>query len=201
MVIDRASLPWVLSTVAHEWVHNYLALFPLGWNYFASGEMTTINETVAEIVGNELGHRALLSFYLDLARPEPEQPEQTQPPPDEPPPFNFRAEMRKTRLEVDRLLAAGHVEEAEAYMEARRRYFVENGYNLRVLNQAYFAFHGSYGASAASVSPIGPKLERLRSLTPDLRAFLRTVRWFTAPAQLDEALAQWEDRLHNQSPD
>src|SRR5688572_28279357 len=55
MVVDRASLRWVLSTVAHEWAHNYLVFYPLGWNYFKSQDLTTINETVAEIVGNEIG--------------------------------------------------------------------------------------------------------------------------------------------------
>ncbi|NJN82480.1 MAG: hypothetical protein HC802_09540, partial [Caldilineaceae bacterium] len=127
MVIDRASLPWVLSTVAHEWVHNYLVFFPLGWNYFSSGEMSTINETVAEIVGNEIGERALIAHYPEFAPPEdpsqapndeaqtapetrpswppldgawPENP--LAPPPQEPPRFDFRTEMRQTRLEVDR---------------------------------------------------------------------------------------------------
>ena len=38
--------------------------------------------------------------------------------------------MRETRLHVDALLEAGLVETAEAYMEARRRYFVEKGYPL-----------------------------------------------------------------------
>ena len=102
--------------------------------------------------------------------------------------------MRITRLYVDRLLAEGRVEEAEAYMEARRREFVANGYPLRVLNQAYFAFHGSYGTSPASTSPIGPKLERLRELMPDLKTFLETVRVFNSVEDLDRALEEWESR-------
>ena len=56
MVVDRASLGWILSTVAHEWVHNYLTFFPLGINYGQTNEITIINETVADIVGNEIGH-------------------------------------------------------------------------------------------------------------------------------------------------
>ena len=205
MVVDRASLPWVLSTVAHEWVHNYLAFFPLGWSYFASGEMTTLNETVAEIVGNEIGHRALQRHYLEPAQPEtPDAPatgeaEASAPLSEllglpEPLPFDFRSAMRETRLTVDLLLAQGRVDEAEAYMEERRQFFVENGVPLRVLNQAYFAFHGSYGTSAASTSPIGPKLDELRSLTPSLRDFLHAVRTFTAPDDLDRALDEWRGR-------
>ena len=191
MVIDRAGLEWILSTVAHEWCHNYLTLFPLGLNYMTSADLTTINETVAEIVGNEIGERTLRTFYPDQVRP----PQVDQPPQaataDEEPVFEFGTEMRETRLRVDELLAAGQVEAAEAYMEARRQLFVENGYPLRVLNQAYFAFHGSYGTSAASTSPIGPKLEELRTLTPDLQTFLVVVRNITSVEELDAVLAQW----------
>jgi hypothetical protein len=189
MVIDRASLRWVLSTVAHEWVHNYLVFFPLGWNYFKSQELTTMNETVAEIVGNEIGDAALSRYYADAAAPPPSGSELVLP--NDGRPFDFRAEMRETRLEVDRLLADGQVAEAEDYMERRRKEFVEQGYPLRVLNQAYFAFHGSYGTSAASTSPIGPKLERLRDLAPDLATFLKTVRGFTSVEDLDDALSDW----------
>jgi len=195
MVIDRAGLDWILSTVAHEWTHNYLTLFPLGLNYMTSSDLTIINETVAEIVGNEIGAGALRRYYPDLVPPPPDPRaafiREYEPYYAAQPPFDFRAEMRKTRLEVDRLLAEDRVAEAEAYMEERRQLFVENGYPLRVLNQAYFAFHGSYGTSAASSSPIGPKLERLRDLTPDLPTFLRTVRWFTSSADIDRALAEW----------
>lgn len=191
MVVDRASLWWILSTVAHEWTHNYLSFFPLGLNYATNPDLTTLNETVAEIVGNEVGERALRVFYPNEPLP-PKRSEQEQPLPTEPPVFDFEIEMRQTRLAVDALLALGQVEAAERYMEARRIYFVENGYPLRAINQAYFAFHGSYGTSPASTSPIGPKLERLRELMPDLKTFLTTVRGMTSEAELDAALAQWE---------
>jgi hypothetical protein len=191
MVIDRASLRWVLSTVAHEWVHNYLTLYPLGWNYFASQEMTIINETVAEIVGNEIGDLALARYYPDLAPPPAPASTTLSEPSDEPPAFDFRTEMRATRLEVDRLLAAGDVAGAEAYMEARRQLFVENGYLLRVLNQAYFAFHGSYGTSPSSSSPISPNLDALRAAVPDVLTFLRTVRELASPEDVDAALTDF----------
>ena len=194
MVIDRAGLEWILSTVAHEWCHNYLTLFPLGLNYMTSADLTTINETVAEIVGNEIGERTLRTFYPDQVRPpEPARP-MAPTDPEEPPPFDFGTEMRETRLRVDGLLAAGQVEAAERYMEARRRLFVQHGYPLRVLNQAYFAFHGSYGTSAASTSPIGPKLEELRTLTPDLQTFLVAVRDITSVEELEAVLGQWTNK-------
>ena len=86
--------------------------------------------------------------------------------------------MRETRLRVDDLLAEGRVEEAEAYMEERRLIFVEQGYGLRKLNQAYFAFHGSYATSPSSGNPIGGQLEWLRAQSPTLRDYVRTVSSF-----------------------
>lgn len=189
IVTDQASLPWVLSTVAHEWVHNYLTLFPLGFNYATTNDVSILNETVAEIAGDELGAAVLLASYPELAYLFPGKDE----PPPSPatnatPPFDFNQEMRHTRMVVDQFLTSGRVEDAEEYMQIRRQLFHENGYPIRKLNQAYFAFHGSYGTGPAASSPIGPKLQQLRALTPDLRTFLETVRWFTSPADLDAAL-------------
>lgn len=193
-VIDRAPVDWVLSTVAHEWVHNYLTLFPLGINYMTSAELTIMNETVADIVGDEIGRRALERFYPDIARELAEREAAEENLEEAPPAFDFRKEMRHTREIVDLFLSLGRVEDAEEYMEIRRLLFVENGYAIRKLNQAYFAFHGSYGTGAAATSPIGPKMEELRSLTPDVRTFLATVRGFTSSEDLDRALAQWRNQ-------
>ena len=191
MVLDRAELPWILSTVAHEWTHNYLTLFPLGLLYNASHDLTTINETVAEIVGDEIGLKAQQMYYPESLPSAHAAAESSAPAAGEPPTFDFNAEMRHTRETVDKFLALGLVDEAEKYMELRRLLFVENGFPLRKLNQAYFAFHGSYGTSAASTSPIGPKLERLREHTPDLHTFLRAVRGVTSLEKLDEVMAEW----------
>jgi hypothetical protein len=214
MVVDRASLGWVLSTVAHEWVHNYLTLAPLGIRYGQSNDLTTMNETVADIVGDEIGLRLVQRFYPELlpVHHVPTAAEvlerESAPRSYFQIPFDFRREMHTTRLEVDRLLAEGKVEEmhttrlevdrllaegkveeAEAYMETRRQFFVENGRPLRVLNQAYFAFHGAYGTSAASTDPIGPKLVALRDVTEGVADFLRLVRNFTSVEELEAALA------------
>lgn len=195
MVVDRYGLSWTVETIAHEWVHNYLAFRPLGWANFKGGEGVTINETVASIVGEELGQALLALYYPDqLPLPQPSAPAPGNGKPPEPPPFDFNREMRATRQVVDRLLAHGYVEEAEAYMEARRQRFVANGYPLRVLNQAYFAFHGSYATSPAATDPIGPKLRELRRLSPSLAAFLRTVEGMSSAAEIDAAL----ERLRSQ---
>lgn len=211
MVVESSSLEWVLSTIAHEWVHHYLFLFPLGLRYASNDEVTTLNETIAEIVGNEIGERLVRRYdseaalspagtdgsptdencacnTADLWSQSRELAQQRWERYDRPLPFDFQRAMRETRLHVDALLGAGLVETAEAYMEARRRYFVAQGYPLRVLNQAYFAFHGSYATGAAASSPIGPLLQQLRSESDDLAHFLEQVRWFTSLSDLEKAL-------------
>jgi hypothetical protein len=60
-------------------------------------------------------------------------------------------------------------------MEAERQQLVAAGYHLRRLNQAYFAFHGSYATSPASVDPIGPWMRQLRAQSGSLKAFLDEV--------------------------
>jgi len=192
MVSDEASLAWILDTIAHEWVHTHMAFHPLGWHMFDNPQMDTINETVATIIGKEIGAEVAYRYY-DIPKPKPtplpEKPSEL-PPPD-PNKFDFQTEMRRTRLKVDELLAQGRVEEAEAYMEARRREFVKHGYPIRKLNQAYFAFHGTYATTSASTDPIGPKLRELRSLIPDLATFMREVQKITRPEDLDRLLEQW----------
>lgn len=189
MVLDTTDLRWVLSTVAHEWVHTYLAFYPLGWHYFDNGDATTINETVSSIVGDEVGDLVLQRYYPDLMPP----PAIDRPPPTADgdaltPKFDFSRDMRETRQVVDQLLAEGRIDEAESYMEARRQHLLANGYSIRKLNQAYFAFHGSYATGPGAVDPIGPKLEQLRAQRDSLAAFLHTVRSFRGMQDLEQAL-------------
>lgn len=198
MVVAYPMLEWVLDTITHEWTHTYLFYRPLGWHYYDSGAMRTINETVASIIGAEIGQRALQRFYPERVWPAPwPQPLSMrgdwlgkQAEADTAPGFEFGAFMRETRLETDRRLAAGQIEEAEAYMEARRQALVAQGYAIRKLNQAYFAFHGSYAVGAASTDPLGGKLRALRARVDDLAEFVQTVAQFSTAADLDAALAQ-----------
>jgi hypothetical protein len=136
----------------------------------------------------------MVRFYPELLPPPP--PEQSdQPQTDEatlePPPFDFRAEMRTTRLKVDELLAEGKIEEAEAYMEERRQFFWEHGYHIRKLNQAYFAFHGAYAdlpGGAAGEDPVGAAVRTLRAQSPSLAEFLKRIAWMSSFEQLQEAI-------------
>ncbi len=174
MIPEIYGLGFVLDTMPHEWVHDFLAFYPLGWAYGTSGELTTMNETVADIVGDEIGQYLARRYYPEYVR-EPRPAPTPAPKPTEPPAFDYNAFMRETRLRTDELLAQGRVDEAEAYMEQRRLELQEHGYYIRKLNQAYFAFCGSYATGPGSVSPIGPQLQSLRRASASLRDFLFTV--------------------------
>jgi hypothetical protein len=177
IVSDTSPRDYAFQAVAHEWMHTYLFFRPLGFNYFGSPPMRVINETVADIVGRVVAERVLLEQWGQRPPERPSPGGEAPPPPgeEEPPTerFNFRREMRQTSLVTERLLQEGQVEEAERYMEERRRLFVQEGYNIRKLNQAYFAFHGTYADSPGSINPIGPQLETLFERAGSLKGFIQ----------------------------
>ncbi len=171
VVSPYRSLRDALVTTAHEWLHHWFFFRPLGQHYWDSPDMTTLNETAATLGGQAIGDRAFATMTGEVVeRAPPDERSKTGPGA-----FDFRAEMRDTRLHTEELLAEARIEEAEAYMDERRRLMVENGYNIRKINQAYFAFHGSYATSAASVSPIDGQLRGLLERSESLREFLRRV--------------------------
>ena len=195
MVMQTTDLNWLAEVVAHEWIHNYLSLRPLGINYLTSPELRTMNETAASIAGKEIGRELIARYYPELLPPPPEElPAEPAcgSQPAEPPAFDYRREMHETRLEADRLLAEGKVEEAEQYMEGRRVFFWENGYLIRKLNQAYFAFHGAYAdepGGAAGEDPVGAAVRRLRKESPSLSHLLKRIAWMSSYEQLQGATA------------
>jgi hypothetical protein len=193
MVMQTTNLEYITEIVAHEWIHNYFTLRPLGLYYFTSQETRTINETAATLGGKEIGRMVMERYYPELLPPPlpPEPPEIIDPPPA--PVFDFRAEMHTTRLVVDDLIAKGQIEEAEAYMEARRIFFWENGYQIRKLNQAYFAFHGAYAdhpEGPAGDDPVGEAVRQFYQYSPSLASFLSRIAWITSLEQLQLALEE-----------
>ncbi|MCA9902662.1 MAG: hypothetical protein KC547_02300 [Anaerolineae bacterium] len=202
MVLERTSIPSSLDTFAHEWSHHYLLTFPLGLNYDFDSEARIINETTATLFGREVSRLVLARYYPDLLAAVPvSPPAQVALAPHmpafmplslpsivaQPPAFDFGAEMNETRIEVDRLLAAGNIDAAETYMEKRREVFVDNGYLIRRLNQAYFAFYGGYQTGAPGAGgedPIGAAVQRLRDRSLSLHAWIVTMRSITTRDQL-----------------
>jgi hypothetical protein len=186
-VTDDASLQFTIETVAHEWLHSYLAFKPLGFLYLldATGlspnyDIATMNETVVGIVSKEIANLVVQKYYPEY--------ENTTPPPTEEPEFDFNQEMREIRRAVDSYLAQGEISQAEAFMEEKRQYLASQGYYIRKLNQAYFAFYGTYADSPTSISPIGTELKQLREQSPSLKDFLDTAASMTSRQDLINSL-------------
>lgn len=196
MVQETDDLNWLIEVIAHEWTHNYLTLRPLGINYDTSPELRTMNETTASLAGKEIANAVIAKFYPERMPPPPQpvpaQPQQeTNPVPASPPEFDFNHEMHTTRVKVDELLSAGKIAEAEAYMEQRRQFMWDHGYQIRKLNQAYFAFHGAYAdvpGGAAGNDPVGPAVRALRAKSNTLEQFIDRIAWFTSFDQLQIAV-------------
>ncbi len=194
MVLRTTNFAWTIETIAHEWTHNFLTLRPLGMLYAETPQIRTMNETTASLSGKEIAFEFYAQYYPQFL-PEPVT-QQAQPSAEtqetiEPPVFDFRAEMHTTRLTVDELLAEGKIEEAENYMEQRRAFFWENGYLIRKINQAYFAFYGAYAdvpGGAAGTDPVGPAVVSLREKSESLAAFLNRISWMTSFESLLNAL-------------
>ncbi len=187
-VTDDANLRFVLDTAAEEWLHQYLAFTPLGFRYVLDlagisrdYDIATMNETVASMVSKEIGASIYKKHYAQNETDDTE-------PAVAAPRFDFNREMREIRQAVDDFLAQGKIDEAEAFMEQKRQYLAANGYYLRKLNQAYFAFFGTYADSPTSISPIGADIKELRSRSASLKAFLDTVTVMTSRRELAESV-------------
>lgn len=181
MVPAIGSVRGTLRTISHEWTHHYLALRPLGRGYFASYELRSINETVADVVGDELGRLVYARYYAGPGEtaeltpsPSPDGGQPAQP--------SFGDLMRGIRAEVEVHLARGDVAGAEAYMAEQQASLARRGYYVRRLNTAYLSFFGAYSGGA---NPYEPKLRALRQRSGSLSRFLEQVSGITSDADLD----------------
>ncbi|MDM8520814.1 hypothetical protein QUF64_12260 [Anaerolineales bacterium HSG6] len=173
MVIRYGYMPYLADVIIHEWTHNYLFTFQsnLAWGFVDAPRLHTLNETTSSLVGEELSRELITRYYPEWVKHLPPLDRETgQPEPSEP--SEYHLTMRRIRQTADELLAEGNIEEAEAFMEAERQKLVEKGHNLRKLNQAYFAFHGSYALSPGSIDPTGQHVRQLRASSPSLKAFV-----------------------------
>jgi hypothetical protein len=191
IVSDNLSLTNTVNIAVEEWFHQYLAFRPLGFRYFLDSiglqqdpELIVLNETFVGMVSREIGAEIIERYYKGVEYKAPANNSQG---------FSFYDEMSETRKIVDYYLEQGKIVEAEYYMEKRRMYFIEHGYYIRKLNQAYFAFHGIYGESPASVSPIYHDLQQLRAASPTLNYFVSRVENMTSYAELLKVL---EEQTH-----
>lgn len=202
MIAEISDLSYVIETFAHEWLHHYLYFYPLGLSYFTgdAGEARIINETTADLFGKEIAALVIARYYPELSVPQlPTYDDTNVIIQTDPNAFNFAAEMNETRVTVDDYLSNGDVEGAETYMEARRIFFFENGFSLRRINQAFFAFYGGYQAGggvagASGADPIGPTILSIRELTASPQEFVQLMRDITNREQLFALEAQLRAR-------
>ncbi|MDP2728089.1 MAG: hypothetical protein Q8P59_11170, partial [Dehalococcoidia bacterium] len=105
-VSEDDSLRDTLDTVAHEWSHAYLFLFsPLGRGYFRDYQMRTINETVADMIGKEVGEAVYQRYYAPQElpiSPTASSAARTRG-------AEFAVQMRQIRAAVDGMLTQGRV--------------------------------------------------------------------------------------------
>lgn len=191
MILETPSIPRAVDVFAHEWLHHYLFAFPLGLNYDFVGETRIINETTASVFGQRLASLVLRRYYPELA-PPPTLPHLAPPVPPDPNAFNFGREMDTTRRRVDDFLAQGRVEEAEAYMEERRKFFYDNGYLIRKINQAFFAFYGGYQsgsgmAGTGGADPIGAAVQGIFEDSPSIQEAIIRLRGVVTREELLDA--------------
>jgi hypothetical protein len=159
----------MLQTVAHEWTHTALFFTALGRAYGSSPQARAINETTADTVGTEIGDALMRRSGIEPRRGAAAGGQSA---------FNER--MRALRQRVDELLAQRDIAGAEAYMEEQRLLLVADGYRIRKLNQAYFAFHGNYAEGPAATTEVPDSVRAIRAQSGSLAEFLGRVGQVTS---------------------
>ena len=187
IVSPNMSVRDVLDAAAEEWSHQDLAFRPLGYLYLLDSlgvsqnpEVITMNETLAGLMAGEIGKKVYERYYKNLDGQQGPQSSRG---------FDFDQEMRLTRKNVDVLLAQGDIKGAEQYMNERCLVFNENGYAIRKLNQAYFAFHGIYGQDPGAVSPIYDAMQKLRAKYSTFSQFIEEASKLTSFTELQKAIS------------
>jgi hypothetical protein len=187
-VANDAGLRFAINTAIEEWLHQYLFFKPVGFLYALhligasqNYEIATINEALVGIASDEIGSILYQNYYPQYEG-ESSQSEGVAPE------FDFNREMREIRKAVDDYLAAGEIEKAEEFMEQKRLFLASKGYFIRKLNQAYFAFYGTYADSPTSINPIGAELRTLRGQSPSVKDFLDMVAAMTSRDDLTTSI-------------
>ncbi len=146
----------MVSTISHEWLHHYLFFYPLGRSYFKGGDMIFINETLADLFANQV------SKNIKYEKSTSDN--------------FFRIFMKETRENVDIFLQKKELNKAENYMDRRLIELQNNGYKIRKINQAYFAFYGNYGTSPSSIHSYHEDLSELMLTYDSFIEFLNEIK-------------------------
>ena len=98
--------------------------------------------------------------------------------------------MKETRQKTEQLLKENDVPLAEAHMKSQWWLLKLNGYNIRKINQAFFAFRGNYATGSGSISPIGGELMEYRGFFPTPGAFIQSLSKIKSYGQFKKELGQ-----------
>ena len=188
-VNSNSSLHDVLNTATEEWLHQYLAFKPLGFRYVLdllgisrNEDIITMNESLAGIVSSEIGDQVYNKYYASyFSNSNTSLSDESSAPS-----FDFNATMRQIRQNVDAYLANGQIDRAEQYMNEQRDYLQTQGYDIRKLNQAYFAFYGTYADTPAYINPIGTSIQNIRDQSNSLKIFLNAIANVTSVKGLNK---------------
>ena len=174
VVSDDSSLRYTIDTVAEEWLHQYLTFTPLGWNYVLhllgireDYPIAQINESLAGIVtgrDRRRGMGAVLCAALAGSQTDA-----------------CGARLIRLPCIYARDARAGGGTAGRGAVRRQRPGWRAGGrsWSLRAtgsarLNQAYFAFHGTYADAPGSTTPIGDQLRALRATSTTLGDYLNT---------------------------
>ena len=95
------------------------------------------------------------------------------------------------------MLRNNEIQEAEKYMKKRWWELSLAGYNLRKINQAYFALYGIYAESAGSISPIGDQLREFRALVPSTGDFVKEISQISSYSEFLAELKQKKSKINS----
>jgi hypothetical protein len=166
MIKPNTNFERLFELTAHEWLHQYLIFYPLGRSIFKNNEMNEINETLANIFGKEISKKICTNELYKIYCENNELTTTTNKN------FDYDLFMKETRKNVDFLLKNNNISKAEKYMEDRRKNLEDEGILIRKINQAWFAFHGTYTDSPTSVSPVFSILKKIQEDTENMKEFI-----------------------------
>ena len=148
-----------------------------------SDDIVTMNETLAGMVAQEVADviydKYYAAYYAAATVADSNATSDS---------FDYYSFMRETRATVDAMLEQGQVSQAEAYMEQQRLILAQHGYFIRKLNQAFFAFYGSYADMPGFENPIADDLAALREQSASLAEFVQKASGLTSAQELTGAV-------------
>lgn len=152
----------IIKNIIHEWLHQYFALYNLGQNIYKNNKMLALNETIVSYISEELASNIISKTQSTNIKSKKIN--------------SFNSEIRFTRSITDNLLSKNKIDMAEKFMLSQTNKLNYQGYQIRKINQAYFAFYNSYGTTPQSTNNILPKLKCIRTKNLKLHEFTNKVK-------------------------